>query len=92
MNKRAYILLNTKEGKAELVAKALDGMPGIVMADPVEGGPPNVILVVEDPEWVKVAEKAVQAVGFVESMTVDLRLLPSKQSWIQDVISEECFS
>ncbi len=77
MSARAYVLLHIMEGKCHQAAQALHGMPGVLMVDIVEG-PPDVIIVVEAAERQKLAELTVRALGSVETMTENVRLLPAQ--------------
>lgn len=77
MSQRAYILLQTVEGKAEHVAQALRRRPGVMVADSLDG-PPDVIMVVEAPGRTELAELTVQALSSVETMTADVWLLPAR--------------
>ena len=72
---RAYVLLDVRDGKAEQVVLALRSMPGVAIADLLEG-PPDVFLMVEAPSRQKLAKLTVGALVSVESMTEDLCLLP----------------
>ncbi len=84
MSKRAYVFLDTENGASEQVAQALEGMPGVLMADPVDGGPPDVVVVVEGAEWSGLAERFLHVVTFVEAMTEEVRLLPCRQCQIRE--------
>ncbi len=74
---RAYILLDVSAGKLEDVICALHSMAGVAMIDVLEG-PPDVIMVLEASERQELAEMAVQALAAVETLTENIRLIPSR--------------
>jgi len=77
MGARAYVLLDIANGRSEQVAKALQGMPGVMMADLLEG-PPDVIVVLEAFERPTLAELTIQALTSVETAIKSVRLLPTQ--------------
>jgi hypothetical protein len=77
MGARAYVLLDIADGESEQVAKALQGMPGVMMADLLEG-PPDVIVVLEAFERPTLAELTIQALTSVENAIKSVRLLPTQ--------------
>lgn len=79
MRARAYVLLDVRNGKSEEVTRVLRTMPGVVMADILEG-PPDVIVVVEACEQKKLAERTITALASVETMTDGVRLLPAQEA------------
>lgn len=76
MSVRAYILLHVTDGKSEIVARAIQRKPGVLIADQLEG-PPDLMIVVEAAERVELAHLTVQALETVETMIEDMRLLPT---------------
>ena len=63
-HKKAYVLIQTETGKAEVVARSLRGKPGISAADIVTG-PHDVIVVLQgsDPDAIaKIVVNDIQAV------------------------------
>jgi len=72
---RAYVLLDIVNGKSEQVAQALQGKPGVVMAEQLEG-PPDLIIVTEASDMQHLAKLTVKAITSVEAMIHGLRLLP----------------
>ena len=72
---RAYVLLDIVDGKSEQVAQALQGKPGVVIAELLEG-PPDLIMVSEASDLQHLAKLTVQAITSVEAMIHGLRLLP----------------
>lgn len=77
MSPRAYVLLDIVEGKGGEAAQALRGKRGVVMADPLDGCPEVIMMVVEAPDRTSLAELTVQALASVEPMTLGMRLLPA---------------
>jgi hypothetical protein len=77
MNDKVYVLLDTVDGKDEQVVQALQEIPGVVIAEALEG-PPDVILVMEASERQHLARLTVQAIAAVESMTEQVHLLPTR--------------
>ena len=74
---KVYVLLDIIEGKLEQVVQTLRGKPGVVEVDLLEGSP-NVIMVVEAPERKKLAERTIQALASVETITEGVQLLPTR--------------
>ena len=74
---KIYVLLDVIEGKLEQVVQTLSGKPGVVEVDLLEGSP-NVIMVVEAPKQKKLAERTVQALASVETITEGVQLLPTR--------------
>jgi len=72
---RAYVLLDIVDGKSEHVAQALQGKPGVVIAEQIEG-PPDIIMVAEASDLQHLAKLTIQAITSVETMIHGLRLLP----------------
>jgi uncharacterized protein with GYD domain len=67
MRKKAYVLIDTVAGQAESVAIALDGKPGISVAD-VTLGPHDVVAVVEGLDAEEVAKTVLNEIGAVEGV------------------------
>jgi DNA-binding Lrp family transcriptional regulator len=87
MGTKVYILLDITEGKLEQVVQTLRGKPGVVEVDLLEGSP-NVIMVVEAPEQKKLAERTIQALASVETITEGVQLLPTRDGCDTHVFSE----
>lgn len=68
MSERGYIFLRATYARPEQVAQTLEEMPGVVMADPVDGGPPDVIVVVEGADLFELTELSIKAVSSVETV------------------------
>lgn len=77
MGTRVYVLLNIKNGKSVQVAKTLQGKPGIMAANLVDG-PPEIVMLVEASDRQKLAELTNHALASVEAMTEGIWLLPIK--------------
>ena len=77
MNDKVYVLLDIVDGKAEQVVQVLQEIPGVFIADAVEG-PPDVIMVMEAAERQHLAKLTVQALALVETMTEHIHLLPAR--------------
>ena len=75
MSVKAYILIDTLEGKEKRVFTALRGKPGIVSVNCVEGSP-NIIMLAEAEERRKLAKLTIQALSTVEALTSDIQCLP----------------
>lgn len=73
---RAYILLYVSDGSADHVVQSLRGKPGVVFADRLEG-PPDVIMMVEADDWLKLATLATRAVASIESLAEAIHVLPT---------------
>jgi predicted dinucleotide-utilizing enzyme len=77
MSNRIYLLLDVLKDKSDQVTENLQGRPGVVIADPLQG-PPDVMIVVEASNRQSVAELAIQALVSVETMTKSVRMLPTR--------------
>jgi len=77
MSARAYVLLDIADGKPERVAQVLRGKPGVVMADRLEG-PPDVMVVLEASQRLRLAKLTVQALASVETVIKEVQLLPAQ--------------
>ncbi len=75
MSARVYVLLDVAQGERDEVVRTLRDRPGVTMADIVEG-PPDIVMVVEAPQRLRLAELTIQALGSIEGMTENLQLLP----------------
>jgi hypothetical protein len=72
---RVYILLDIVDGKSEEVAQSLQGRPGVVKADLLEGSP-NLLVICETFSRQKLAELTVEVLAAVEQDTENVSLLP----------------
>jgi hypothetical protein len=77
MSNRIYLLLDVLKDKSDQVTENLQGRPGVVIADPLQG-PPDVMIVVEASNRQSVTELAIQAIASVETMTKGVRVLPTR--------------
>lgn len=66
-NKKAYVLIQVQTGKAEAVADALKGRPGIVAADLV-AGPHDVIAVLQGSDADAIARIVVNEIQAVKGI------------------------
>lgn len=80
MDEKVYILLNIVGGKAEQVVQILQGNPGVVMADAVEG-PPDVVIVMEAPNREQLAKLTNQVLALAETITEHICLLPVRDRY-----------
>jgi len=76
---RAYVLLSIVEGKTEQAAQALQDMPGVAIVDCLEGNP-SLIVMIQAPDRLTLAELLMAVLAKVDSITEDLRLLVSRES------------
>jgi len=74
---RAYVLLSIIEGKAEQAAQALMDMPGVVNVDCLEGNP-SLLVILQAPDRLKLAESLMPVLAAVDGITEDLHLLVSR--------------
>ncbi len=88
MSSRAYVFIDTAEGKADKVARILRDRPGVLAADLLEDSP-RVIMVVEAPERQKLAELTIRALTAVEPMTQGTQILPSKDFAVSGEIRKQ---
>jgi len=77
MDDKVYILLDIVDGKTEQVTQVLQGSPGVVMVDALEG-PPDVIIVIEAAEREQLAKLTIQAIASVETAIEHVHLLPAR--------------
>lgn len=79
MQDRVYVLLDVAKGKAEDVARSLEGKRGVTMVDVLEN-PFGVMIVIEASGRRSLAELTVEALASVETMTDGLVVLPARCS------------
>ncbi len=79
MSARVYILLDIFEGKSEQASQELRDMPGVIMADCLEGCP-SVLVAMEAANRPKLVELLMTAVTSVSDITKDLRLLVTRDA------------
>ena len=77
MNDRVYVLLEVMDGKTEQVVRVLQQVPGVVTVEALEG-PPDVVVVIEAPERKQLAKRTIAAMGSVERLIEQVRLLPAR--------------
>jgi hypothetical protein len=75
MNRKAYILIDAVDGRADEVLAMLQGKPSIAAVDCVEG-PPDIVMLVEAEEPQKLAGLTIQALTSVAHLTNSIRCLP----------------
>jgi hypothetical protein len=75
MSERAYVLINAVKGKVPEMLAMLSKSPGIISADSVDG-PPEIIMIVEADDRLKLARLVSNALYSIENMTDDLCCLP----------------
>jgi hypothetical protein len=76
---RAYVLLSIDEGKTEQAARALRDMPGVAIVDCLEGDP-SLLVMLQAPNRLTLAESLMPLLTKVDGVTEDLRLLVSRES------------
>ena len=76
---KVYVFLDLVNTDSSQLAQTLQGKPGIVEIDVLEG-PPSVIMVIEAPERLKAGEYLVGILDTIDGMTENLRVLPVRQS------------
>lgn len=74
---RTYLLLDVLGGTADQVVQNLLGKPGVAFVDRLDG-PPDVIMMIQAENRLKLAEVANQALGVIESMAKGIRVLPAR--------------
>ena len=74
---RAYVLLFIVGGKAEQAAQILMDMPGVVNVDCLEGNP-SLLVILQAPDRLKLAESLMPVLAAVDGITEDLHLLVSR--------------
>lgn len=86
MNTRVYLLLDIADGKSKQAALTLRDMPGVVIADHLEGRP-NVLVLVEASDRLKLAEFLMSALASIDNFTEDLLLLVARDTMVPVAIS-----
>jgi hypothetical protein len=81
VNTKAYILFEALDGKCESIVQALQGMPGVVVVDRVEG-PPDIVAIVEASDRQKLAKRVISAIASVENMTEGCNVLPTRDDGV----------
>ena len=76
---RAYVLLSIVEGKVEQAVQALRDMPGVATIDCLEGNP-SLLVILQAPNRLRLAELLMPVLAAVDGVTEDLRLLVSQES------------
>lgn len=77
---RVYLILQLTGGLAPEAIHDLQRKPGVVMADVLEEPDKGVMVVVEAPGRLKLAENVIQVIAAVDTVTEDLRLLPAREN------------
>ncbi len=75
MSTRAYVLIDSVEGKAPEVLTTLRGKPGITFVDCVEGSP-DIIMMAEAEDTQTLAKLTIQALASIENLTNNTQILP----------------
>ena len=75
MGDKVYILLDVAQGRSAELARAIRNKPGVVMADTLEG-PPDVVVVLESSERMKLANLMMQVLESVQTLVEGIHLLP----------------
>ena len=88
MKSRAYIIIETVEGKEKRVADILSRKPGIIAVDLVDG-PPDIVIIAEAEESYRLAEQTIQALISVEDLTNSVQCLPIKKDIVKPFM-EQC--
>ena len=73
---RVYLLLYVSDRSADHVVRSLRCKPGVVFTDLLEG-PPDVIIMAEADDRLKLAKLATRAIASVESSVEVIRVLPA---------------
>ena len=74
MCSRVYVLLSISDGKTVQAAQAVRDMPGVMFADLLDGDP-NLLLMIEAPDRLGLAELLMPALSVLDGVTEDMRLL-----------------
>ena len=82
MSARAYVLIDTAEGKAREVLMALRGKPSITVVDCVEG-PPDIVVIAEAEDIQTLASLTIQALTSIENLTSNIQCLPVRDGAIE---------
>ena len=72
---RAYVLLRTRGDDCQETVEIIRGMPGVVMADSIDG-PADVIFAVQGSTPENLADLTIRVIARVEEMTDEVQLLP----------------
>ena len=86
IREKAYVLLFIVEGKSEQAVRVLWDMPGVAIVDCLEGNP-NLLVILEAPDRLALAELMMPVLAAVDSITEDLRLLVTRDSSVDAAIS-----
>jgi hypothetical protein len=84
MSVRAYMLLDIVEGNCEHAVQMLRSRSGVVSVDWLEGRP-DIIVMVEAPNRLRLAEAIMPVIGCVDGITEDLHLMVSRVEYIPEV-------
>jgi hypothetical protein len=79
MSARAYLLLEIAEGKADQVASTLRSQSGVVVADILDGQP-DIIVLVEAADRLKLAQFMMSVLDSVGRVTEDVHLMITKET------------
>jgi hypothetical protein len=79
MSARAYLLLEIAEGKADQVANKLRSQSGVVVADILDGQP-DIIVLVEAADRLKLAQFMMSVLDSVGRVTEDMHLMITKET------------
>ena len=79
MSAKVYVFLDLVNTDIIQLAQTLQGKPGIVEIDVLEGAS-SIIMVIEAPERLKAGEYLVGILDTIDGMTENLRVLPVRQS------------
>ena len=77
MSARAYMLLDIVDGSREYAVQMLRSRSGVVSVDWLEGRP-DIIVMVEAPNRLGLAETIMPVIGCVDGITEDLRLMVTR--------------
>ena len=75
ISRRAYVLIDSVEGKVHEGLMTLRGKPGITFVDYVEG-PPDIIMMAEAEDNQTLANLTIKALISIENLTNDTQILP----------------
>jgi DNA-binding Lrp family transcriptional regulator len=79
MSARAYLLLDIADGKADQLAKTLRGQPGVMAADILDGRP-DIIVLVEAADRLKLAQFMMPVLDSIDRVTNDMRLMVTRET------------
>jgi len=83
---RAYVLLSIVEGKTEQAAQTLLDMPGVAIVDCLAGDP-SLLVILQAPDRLTLAELLMPVLAAVDGVTEDLRLMVSRESSVHAATS-----